>query len=69
MEKINRKGGAEKARLKRAALLSQVANDPKQLKLFNFSSSSLVNRTETVVSNFEKTAEIKVSKFVTSDII
>ncbi|KAL4103224.1 hypothetical protein QTP88_018601 [Uroleucon formosanum] len=53
------KGGAEKARLKRAALLSQVENDPKQLKLFNFSSSSLVNRTETVVSDSEKTAEIK----------
>jgi len=29
MEKNNRKGGAEKARLKRAALLLQVANDPK----------------------------------------
>jgi len=43
MEKVNRKGGAEKARLKRAALLLQAANDPKQLKLFDFSSSSLVS--------------------------
>ena len=36
MEKKNLKGGAEKARLKRAALLKQAANNPKQMKLFHF---------------------------------
>lgn len=37
MQSKNVKGGAEKARLKRAALLTHAANDPKQLKLFSVS--------------------------------
>ncbi|KAE9523760.1 hypothetical protein AGLY_015820 [Aphis glycines] len=60
----NTKGGAEKARLKRAALLKQAANHPKQMKL-DFSLILSVNKTETisvvvffVINNFGKSLNL-----------
>lgn len=50
MEKRILKGGAEKARLKRAAQLKLVANDPKQRKLFSFQQSNSID--SEVNSNF-----------------
>lgn len=43
MNKNKYKGGAEKTRLKRVALLKKAANDKYQSKLFNFSTISSVS--------------------------